>query len=307
MQPPAPAGRQAATPLAPLVDTIESATALDAVAKPIAKFVRNTVPPGTVKDALSGTWLGHAVHPTLTDVVIGCFVSATVLDLLGGDRDGRAQRRLIGTGLAAAAPTALTGVTDYSDSEIGSAAVRRAGIVHAFSNSGALVLYSGSLVARGRGAGRGGVALSLGGAAMLVVSCYLGGHITLARGTGVNQTAFDPGPDDWVAAADAARLQDGRPTRVVLGETPVLVLRDGDRILAIHDRCSHRGCSLAEMGEIEGDRVVCGCHHSIFNLSDGSIERGPATEPQPAFQARVRDGTIELRRIEAGRDVTASG
>jgi nitrite reductase/ring-hydroxylating ferredoxin subunit len=82
---------------------------------------------------------------------------------------------------------------------------------------------------------------------------------------------------------------------VVVDETPVLVLRDGDTLLAIHDRCSHRGCSLSE-GTVEGREIVCACHGSRFDLRDGSLRRGPATAPQPAFDARERDGRIELRR-----------
>ena len=58
-----------------------------------------------LRDALSGTWLGHALHPLPTDVVIGSFLSATLLDLLGGDDTGRASERLIEVGLVTAAPT----------------------------------------------------------------------------------------------------------------------------------------------------------------------------------------------------------
>jgi nitrite reductase/ring-hydroxylating ferredoxin subunit/uncharacterized membrane protein len=297
MSAPVPTGRRAATPLGPLIDLVESASFLDPIGRTVGKTVRKALSPGAVKDAISGTWLGHAIHPTLTDVVIGSLLSATIIDLLGGDDDGRAQQRLIGVGLAAALPTALTGVSDYADSEVGSEAVRRSGLAHAASNSSALVLYGASLAARGRGDRAAGAALSLGGAAMLTIGGYLGGHLTLSRGIGPDQTVYDAGPDDWVSAGDAAQLQEGKPTRVVVDETPVLVLRQAERIVAIHDRCSHRGCSLSELGAIEGDHVVCGCHGSTFDLRDGAIKRGPATAPQPAFEARVTDGRLELRRV----------
>src|SRR5215210_9406863 len=95
------------SPLQPAIDAVESAALLDAPGKKIAKTVRNTIKPGALKDALSGTWLGHAVHPMLTDVVIGSFTSATVLDVVGGDEDGKAAQRLIAVGIAAYGPTAL--------------------------------------------------------------------------------------------------------------------------------------------------------------------------------------------------------
>src|SRR5215211_3037424 len=96
-------------PLRPVVEALESATALDGPAQKLGGLVRSTIAPGTLKDALSGTWLGHALHPLLTDVVIGSFLSATLLDLVGGDDDARAAERLIAVGIAAYGPTALAG------------------------------------------------------------------------------------------------------------------------------------------------------------------------------------------------------
>jgi nitrite reductase/ring-hydroxylating ferredoxin subunit len=108
---------------------------------------------------------------------------------------------------------------------------------------------------------------------------------------------FDPGPTDWTPAADASQLPEGRPARVVVDDTPVLLLRDGERIYAIHDRCSHRGCSLSE-GSVEGSEIVCSCHGSRFDLRDGAVRGGPATSAQPSFQVRVEDGRIEVRRLQ---------
>src|SRR4051795_1987624 len=124
----------AESPLHDLVETVESAEALDEPGKALGKAIRDTVPKGAVKDGLAGTWLGHALHPMLTDVVIGSFLSATLLDLLGGDDDGRAQERLIGVGIAAYGPTALTGLNDWADTEPVSDEVRRDGLVHATTN-----------------------------------------------------------------------------------------------------------------------------------------------------------------------------
>src|SRR4051812_18736420 len=153
-----------ATPLEPLIDKVEAAEALDGAAKPLAAQLRKALKPGALKDAVSGTWLGHAVHPMLTDVVIGSFVSATILDVVDPGADGRASERLIGVGLAAAAPTVLTGANDWADAEPASDAVRRAGLVHALANTTALVLYTASLRARRRGERGKGAALGAAGA-----------------------------------------------------------------------------------------------------------------------------------------------
>jgi nitrite reductase/ring-hydroxylating ferredoxin subunit len=285
------------TPLEPLVRAIETAQALDAPAKAAGKAVRDVLSGGPLKDALSGTWLGHAVHPMLTDVVIGSFTSASVLDLLDRREGGRASERLIALGLAAYLPTAAAGANDWADTEIVDDTIRRAGVVHAGCNAVAAWLYAASLRARRRGHGGRGTGLGLAGLTVLMAGGYLGGHLTLTKGVGPAETVFDPGPTDWTPAADASQLPHGRPVRVVVGDTPVLLVRDGERIFAIHDRCSHRGCSLSD-GKLEGEEIVCACHGSRFDRRDGAVKGGPATSPQPAFQVRVREERVEVRRLQ---------
>jgi nitrite reductase/ring-hydroxylating ferredoxin subunit/uncharacterized membrane protein len=279
----------------PLADIAESAAPLDGLGKKLGKAVRGAVKPGVVKDAISGTWLGHALHPVLTDVVIGSFTSATLLDLLGGDDDGSAAERLIGVGIAAYAPTALTGVNDWADSEPVDDAIRRVGLVHATTNALALTLYGSSLAARRNGSTTTGKVLSVAGAAVLATGGYLGGHLSFTKGVGPNQTAYDPGPDEWTRAIASDDLPPDEPTTVVVEETPVLLVRHRKHVHAIHDRCSHRGCSLGELGELDGETIQCGCHGSRFSLRDGSIERGPATAPQPAYEVREQEGSVEIK------------
>jgi uncharacterized membrane protein len=182
-----------ATPFDPAVEAIESAEGLDGPASAIAKQVRKTLSPGAVKDAVSGTWLGHAVHPLLTDLVLGSFLSATLLDFVGGKDSDQASRRLIGVGIAAYGPTALTGANDWADAEPGNADVRRSGLVHAVSNSAALSLYAASLRARRRGNRARGVVLSAAGASVLGAAAYLGGHLTYAKGVRVEAPGIDGG------------------------------------------------------------------------------------------------------------------
>lgn len=285
-------------PLKFVVDALERAAPLDAPGKAAGKALRGVFAPGKAKDALSGTWLGHALHPPLTDVVIGSFLSASLLDLTGANSD-QAQERLLGIGLAASIPTVLSGANDWADSEIADVRVRRVGLTHAAANASALVLYAASLAARRRGALAHGRAFAFGGAAALTLGGFLGGHMSFVRGVGPNQTAFDPGPEEWTAAADAADVRHGTPVAALAADTPVFLLRDGDAIHAVHNRCSHRGCLLSD-GDIDGHVVTCPCHGSRFDLRDGSIVRGPATAEQPSFATREVGGRIEvqLRRAD---------
>src|SRR6185295_11791023 len=267
--------------------------AADAAALKLAGAVTKAIPAGARRDAISGTWIGHALHPLLTDVVIGSFVSATLLDLLGGDDAGRASERLIEIGLVTSAPTVASGLSDWAMSVYGDRRTRPVGLAHASANVTASALYAASLAARRGGAPGRGKLVGLAGAAVLSVGAFLGGHLSFTRGLGVNQTAFDEGPRDWTTV-EAGELEDGRPTSAMVGDTPVLLLRHNGHLHALHDRCSHRGCLLSS-GEVEGESITCPCHGSRFALHDGSIERGPATAPQPVFETRDGEGGIEVR------------
>jgi nitrite reductase/ring-hydroxylating ferredoxin subunit/uncharacterized membrane protein len=276
------------------VDALAGIDALDPPADFISAKVRELVPNGPVKDALSGTWLGHALHPLLTDLPIGSWTSALMLDWLGGPHSEQAAERLIGIGLAAAAPTFFTGWIEYSDTAPADESVKRVGIVHALSNGGGALLFAGSLAARRSGARRRGKLLALAGGALLGVGGWLGGHLSYAEGVGVDRTAFEQPEAEWkdVLAADA--VAEGSAQRVEAGGVPVMVARSGGELFALSDRCTHRGGALHE-GEIADGCVTCPLHGSVFSLRDGSVERGPTAYPQPAWSVRERDGRVEVR------------
>jgi nitrite reductase/ring-hydroxylating ferredoxin subunit/uncharacterized membrane protein len=277
-----------------LAERVASLQILDDPAKSIARQVRRLLAPGTVKDLLSGTWIGHPLHPLLTDVPIGTWTSATLLDIVGGRDSERAAELLIAIGVAAAAPTAVTGWSDWADSEPDSDDVRRIGIVHAVSNVTALGLYAASLAARRRGRRATGVALGLAGAGALGAGGWLGGELAYMSGIGVNQTAFDRGSEDWTPVLDASMLVENRPTPAMLADTALVLVRRDGTIHALDDRCAHRGGPLHE-GELIGDCIECPWHGTRIRLEDGSLERGPSTYPQPVFEAREHEGRVEVR------------
>jgi nitrite reductase/ring-hydroxylating ferredoxin subunit len=277
-----------------LLDRIEQAEALDPPAEKIAKFVRDTIPSGPVKDALSGTWLGHALHPVAMTVPMGTWLSAVLLDWFGGEDSEQAADRLISTGLLAFGPTAATGWSDYADTTVGSPRARRVGILHAAANIGAASLFIASRLARAGGDRGRGKALALGGVGALGAAGFLGGHLAYGQGVGVDTTVFDEYPSDWTRALDDAELGEGSPRRVLIGDLPVMLLRTGGRLYALADRCSHRGGPLSE-GEIADGCVTCPWHGSRFRLEDGSVEGGPAAYPQPRLETRVSGGAIEVR------------
>ena len=277
-------------------ESVGRVAAIDAPAKKLGKAVRNAIPKGPVKDAVSGTWLGHALHPLITDMVIGPWTSALILDAVGGEDSEKAADLLIGVGIAASVPTALTGANDWADTEVADDSIRRIGAVHGVLNTTALALFGASLAAR-RGGSRGrGKLLAAAGGALLAASGHLGGHLSYSQGVGVEQTAFDAGPEDWTETVSAADVREGEPICVRADGTPIMLIRTGGVVHAMHDRCSHRGGSLHE-GEIDDGCVTCPLHASVFRLEDGAVERGPAAGPQPTFDVRESSaGTLEVRR-----------
>ncbi len=277
-----------------ILEKIEDAEFLDRAAEAGTKVGSKLVPHGPVKDLLTGKWLGHPVHPMLTDAAIAFWTSAVTLDLFGR-RYERSAQTLTGLGILSAVPTAAAGLADWVDS-IG--AERRVGLVHAVGNVAALTAFSGSYTARRRGDSRKGKVLTLIGTTFLASSGYLGGHLAYRIGAGVDRMAFDRLPDEWTPVLEETDLRPGTPVIGRAGDVDVLLYRGTGGVCAISNKCSHRGGPLNE-GTINGERntVVCPWHLSEFNLCTGEVVHGPASAPQPQFEARVNGGKIEVRTV----------
>lgn len=263
----------------------------DDVVEPVRRRVQAMIPPGPVKDAASGTALGHTLHPMLTDLPIGCWTSAMVLDLVGGRAARPAAQHLIGLGVLTALPAAATGAADWSDT---SGTATRVGAAHAVSNTVALACYTASWMARRRGHHFRGVALGMLGAGAATVGGYLGGHLVSVLGVGVDENAFSRGAEDWVPVAGDAVVSDDF-TRARAAETAVMVRRGEDgELVCLGARCPHRGAPM-EQGARSDDAVTCPWHGSRFALRDGALLRGPATTPLPVYECRVVEDVVEVR------------
>lgn len=152
---------------------LDGVEALDQVATPIHSALE-PIAASPVGAVLRGRWLGHAAHPVLTDVPIGCWTSAWLIDLFGGPQHEDAARAFIGLGVIAAIPTVVTGWADWVGLP---AEKRRTGVVHAGTNAVATALYAASWRARRAGDHRRGVRLAHAGAALATAGGFLGGHL----------------------------------------------------------------------------------------------------------------------------------
>lgn len=275
-----------------VVKTIERFDFLDGVASSLAGVVGQCVRPRMVRNLLSGTHIGHPLHPVLTDIPIGAWTMAAFFDLAGTKASEPAADALVSVGIAAAIPTAAAGLNDWSDTQ---GKPRRTGLIHALANGSALCFYVGSVIARRSGSRRLGKALGFAGFGLVTFGGFLGGHLTYAEAINVNKTADRKGPAKWTAVLDHNGLSDGGHQVVQVRGVSVLLHRAGDTIEAIEALCSHMGGPLEE-GTIENGCVTCPWHGSTFKLADGSIVRGPATRPQPSYEVRTSEGQIQIRR-----------
>ncbi|HSH58699.1 MAG TPA: Rieske 2Fe-2S domain-containing protein [Acidimicrobiales bacterium] len=274
-----------------LLKRVEHNREIEPLVERLAGAVTAALDRGGARNALSGTWLGHALHPVLTDFADGAWMGASFLDVFGPRGAAPAAQRLVGFGLLAAVPTGLTGLAEWVGTDDNE---RRVGLLHAGTSTAAFGLYACSYLARRRGRHLEGVVLGVAGGVVAFMDGYVGGHLSLVLGVGVGQTAFSPRPRDWTPAADVEDLVEARPAKALVDGTEIVLLRRGDHLFALANRCTYRGGELHK-GEVQGDAIVCPRHGCTFGLEDGAVLSGPASIPQPCLEVRTRQGRVEVR------------
>jgi len=254
-----------------------------------------------------GRWVGHPLHPALSDLPVGLWSGVVVLDV--ADRDPGPRRGvdaagvLSAAGILAGAAAALTGLTDWTVSDDQD---RRVGLFHGLLNTAALGLQCASLGSRV--AGHRGTARALGAASLTVTAAagYLGGHLVFTKGVMVNRVAWATGPRRWTRAMQEADLPDDSPAAVEAEGRQIMLYRHRGRLYAIDNVCSHAG-GLLSRGPVADLTVTCPLHGSRFALADGCVRRGPASQPQPVLPTRIRNGWIEVRGSQPAPRRPASG
>jgi nitrite reductase/ring-hydroxylating ferredoxin subunit/uncharacterized membrane protein len=284
------------------VDVIKKQDWLEPIAERLQPTIAGALAPEgsigpKVADILHGTWLGHPLHVVLTDVPLGSWIAAAVLDALeqktGSRVIGRGADAAIAVGLVGAAGAAITGLADWS--KIGGGQPRRIGLAHGLLNATATACYVTSLCLRQIYSRRTGRRFALLGLMVSSLAAYLGGHLVFKEKLGVDHTADYSPPEDFVPVLAEPELPESELRRVQANGMPVLLVRRGQRIYAIAETCAHLGGPLSE-GKLEDATVRCPWHGSRFSLEDGRVLEGPSVHAQPVLDVRVRDGQIEVRK-----------
>src|SRR5256885_16165465 len=235
--------------------------------EPVADFLQKIVagsykllgnPGRSLKTFVHGTWLGHPLHPVLTDIPIGAWTIAVLFDLSYVIERSHgwvsAADVTIFVGLLAAIASAVAGYTDWSDTF---GRERRVGIAHGLLNTIVVLLYLVSFILRVGGGSRGlAILLAYAGYLVLLAAAFLGGDLVFGIGTGVNHHAWQEVPTKFTKVLLEGQLTDGMLGKAMAGGTPSLLYKKGETVCAIGENCSHAGGPLSEDG-MDRKMVTC--------------------------------------------------
>ncbi len=277
-----------------------------AVAESLQKLVHKafgSAGPGgqKFKNFLNGTWLGDPLHVVLTDVPIGAWTTALFFDGLqcaaGRDDFATAADIAVSVGIVGALGAAVSGVTDWQDAD---APARRIGMTHGMLNLSGTALFAASLIWRSRESRSMTRILRAIAYGLISTAAHLGGEMIYTHRVGVDRTAGQVFPADFVPVLAESELAESQPKRGEHDGVPILLVRRGTRIFALAETCSHFSGPLSE-GKLIADSIQCPWHRSRFALEDGRVLDGPAVHPQPCLETRVHDGQIEVRKSPLGK------
>jgi nitrite reductase/ring-hydroxylating ferredoxin subunit/uncharacterized membrane protein len=243
-----------------------------------------------LRDLLVGRWLGHPLHAVLTDAPIGILFLVIVFDLID---DPGAAAITLAVGILAMLTAALAGFADYADTD---GKARERATLHSSLMVLALVGYLLSFAFRlgsGPAASAAGVWLSILSFLVLAAGAYVGGDVVYVLGNMVSRHAFRGAGTKWIelqpAELDDGVIPEGKLVKAKLGINQLVLVRHGERILALHDTCAHAGGPLNE-GKLLDGVVECPWHFSRYRLADGLVVRGPSVYDQPSYEVRRREG-----------------
>jgi len=172
-----------------VTESIEHASVLDKAVDLDRKVVDALVRPRGLRKLLHGVPFGHPLHPLMVQVPLGAWISAAVLDLLGGKGNAKAAKTLVGVGLVSSGSATAAGYADWSELD---REQLRTGWVHQAVNWVGISLYGLSWLQRKHGNHGAGKLLGFAGLAVIGVGGYLGGHLAYRQRAGVSRSGEVP-------------------------------------------------------------------------------------------------------------------
>lgn len=250
-----------------------------------------------LQDLLNGTWLGHTAHSVMVDIPMGSFTALAVLDALalffGADGLETPALIVLVVGYLGGIGAVFTGLTDHKDAGDDD---RPLITLHGLIQIIAMAAFTVSLVMRLGASHDLGRWIALIAFLVIGIGAFVGGHVVYKLGYMINRNAHVRGgrAHGFTAVLPAAELAESTPTRAAIGPVRLVLVRRGEVIHAMSERCSHIGGPLSQ-GTIEDDSIVCPWHQSTFRLKDGTVKHGPAHTRLPIYEARIAGDQVEVR------------
>jgi 3-phenylpropionate/trans-cinnamate dioxygenase ferredoxin component len=97
----------------------------------------------------------------------------------------------------------------------------------------------------------------------------------------------------WIDVAGSDAVNETTPLGVEFDGMAVVILRCGEELYAVEDRCTHDGESFAG-AQVEDCELICPRHGARFCLRTGEALTPPAYEPVRTYAVREADGRVLL-------------
>jgi naphthalene 1,2-dioxygenase system ferredoxin subunit len=98
---------------------------------------------------------------------------------------------------------------------------------------------------------------------------------------------------NWTDVGSDADLFEGAGIAVTPAGHDIAIFKLEDGVYAIDNLCSHGNAKLCD-GFVEGYLVECPFHQALFDVRDGTVTCGPATEPAKSWPVKIENGRVFL-------------
>jgi nitrite reductase/ring-hydroxylating ferredoxin subunit len=98
---------------------------------------------------------------------------------------------------------------------------------------------------------------------------------------------------NWIDVAAEQDVPDGECLGVSVNGTPVALAREGDKIFALHDQCTHGAARLSD-GYVEDGCIECPLHQGLFDLATGEPRSAPVKLAVKVYPVRREGGRIAV-------------
>jgi uncharacterized membrane protein/nitrite reductase/ring-hydroxylating ferredoxin subunit len=250
----------------------------------------------------------HPLHPILVGFPIAFFTGTFFFDLLGIVRDEPSftatARYLLIAGIGTALIAAIPGFIDFLHTVPPRSSAKKRASTHGILNLCMVALFSIALIYRaGNGASPQIWTVAEGaGLILMVIAGWMGGTLVHRNQIGIDpryafagkwKEIYKTPQDGRVSLGKLEDLQRDQMTLLHVLDKRIVVARTDEAYVAFEDRCTHKGGSLAG-GMMICETVQCPWHGSQFDVRNGTVKAGPATEKISTYKIENINGILYL-------------